>query len=211
MNRPTLYVFDFDGTLTKGDTFLPFLRHIFGKQKVIRTLVRFLPQLILMRLHILNNGKVKERLWCYLFKGMNADIVDTFAHSFAQRHTHLWRQTALQLIQTIHQSPLSTPEHTDISPLSNIVILTASLGCWVKPFVKQQIPNAHVIATEAETDNENRLTGQFATPNCYGQEKVTRLRQVLPQLHEYHIIAYGDSKGDKQILSIANESHYKAF
>ena len=55
------------------------------------------------------------------------------------------------------------------------------------------------------------VTGQSLTPNCYGIEKVKRLRKVFPDLARRHVIAYGDSKGDRELLAIAAEAHYKPF
>ena len=80
---------------------------------------------------------------------------------------------------------------------------------------------------------DGRLTGRFATPNCYGPEKVRRLKEYINEKVspvggglegwggkevsptggdlEGAIIAYGDSRGDKELLAYANEGHYKPF
>ena len=56
------------------------------------------------------------------------------------------------------------------------------------------------------------LTGRFISPNCYGIEKVRRIKQVLvePRSH-YYIIAYGDSRGDKEMLDYADEEYFRPF
>jgi phosphoserine phosphatase len=56
-----------------------------------------------------------------------------------------------------------------------------------------------------------RLTGRFLTKNCYGQEKVRRVTQVLPKRDNYILVAYGDSRGDKELLDYADVRHYKPF
>jgi phosphoserine phosphatase len=80
---------------------------------------------------------------------------------------------------------------------------------------------------------DGRLTGRFATSNCYGPEKVRRLKEYINEEVspaggdlegwggkevsptggdlEGAIIAYGDSRGDKELLAYANEGHYKPF
>ena len=56
-----------------------------------------------------------------------------------------------------------------------------------------------------------KLTGKFSTKNCFGIEKVNRIKEKY-NLSEYNVIyAYGNSSGDKEMLSIANEKYYKRF
>jgi phosphoserine phosphatase len=50
-----------------------------------------------------------------------------------------------------------------------------------------------------------------ASCNCYGEEKVRRIRASY-NLDEFnHIYAYGDSEGDKAMLDLAHEHDYKHF
>ena len=53
------------------------------------------------------------------------------------------------------------------------------------------------------------MTGNFIGNNCYGQEKVNRLLTSQPDRDEYTLIAFGDSRGDRELLAIADESHFK--
>jgi HAD superfamily phosphoserine phosphatase-like hydrolase len=87
-----------------------------------------------------------------------------------------------------------------------VLIVSASIDNWVQPF----FPDVKVIGTQVEV-RDGRLTGRFLTKNCYGQEKVNRLLELYPDRREYHLIAYGDSKGDKEMLTFADESYYKPF
>ncbi len=67
-----------------------------------------------------------------------------------------------------------------------------------------------LIATKFEIEN-NKISGKLLTKNCYGQEKVNRIRKQY-NLNDYnHIYAYGDSKGDKEMLELANFSFFKPF
>ena len=60
-------------------------------------------------------------------------------------------------------------------------------------------------------EREGVLTGRFLTKNCYGEEKVTRLLQLFPERTQYWLTAYGDSRGDFELLDFANESYYRPF
>ena len=68
----------------------------------------------------------------------------------------------------------------------------------------------NVLGTQIEVKNGN-LTGRFLTKNCYGQEKVNRILALYPDRNTYYLIAYGDSRGDKELLAFADEAHFKAL
>ena len=72
-----------------------------------------------------------------------------------------------------------------------------------------------VLGTQVETDKDRRLTGRFLSNNCYGAEKVERLCKLLPELRthrsDYFIEAFGDSRGDRELLAFADKAHYKPF
>ena len=55
------------------------------------------------------------------------------------------------------------------------------------------------------------ITGKTFQRNCYGPEKVKRIREKYNLSNYKYIYAYGNSRGDYEMLSIANESHYKPF
>ena len=60
------------------------------------------------------------------------------------------------------------------------------------------------IGTKVEVDPGGKLTGRFLTKNCYGPEKVNRLLEIEPDRRKYFLYAYGDSRGDKEILEFAD-------
>ena len=75
-----------------------------------------------------------------------------------------------------------------------VIIVSASMECWLKPWCVKT--NIDLMATRLEII-EGQLTGRFATKNCYGIEKVNRIKAQY-NLSEYDVIyAYGDSLGDK--------------
>ena len=87
---------------------------------------------------------------------------------------------------------------------------SASIYNWIKPFASD-LGIRDILSTEIEVDGEGCLTGFFSNKNCYGQEKVVRLLEQIPDLENNYLIVYGDSKGDSQLLKYANESHYRAL
>ena len=70
--------------------------------------------------------------------------------------------------------------------------------------------NLELIATRLEIKN-NKLTGKFASKNCYGMEKVNRIKKNY-NLDNYEVVyAYGDSMGDHQMLDLADIKYYRTF
>ena len=67
-----------------------------------------------------------------------------------------------------------------------------------------------LIATEAKF-KDGIYTGQFSTKNNNGNEKVNRIKKEIEGNKFDKIIAFGDTSGDKPMLSLAHESHYRFF
>ena len=59
-----------------------------------------------------------------------------------------------------------------------------------------------------EEDGNGNLTGRFLSKNCYGPEKVNRLLRVKPERDAYVLYAYGDSRGDKEMIEFADKGQY---
>ena len=186
--------FDFDGTLTTRDTLLAFIRYAKGTRAFLWGFLRHAHLLVLMKLGFYPNWKAKQRVFSYFFGGMSLDVFDALCQQFAADNRHLLRPEG---IQTVQQAQADGAE---------VLIVSASIDNWVQPF----FPSVKVVGTQIEVAN-GRLTGRFLTPNCYGEEKVRRILALYPDRHEYHLTAYGDSRGDKELLAFANESHYKPF
>jgi glycosyltransferase 2 family protein len=67
-----------------------------------------------------------------------------------------------------------------------------------------------LLCTELE-QVQGQWRPRLASPNCKGPEKVRRLEQHLGPLEGLTIEAYGDSKGDRELLCAASISHYRNF
>ena len=194
-----IYAFDFDGTLTTKDTLLEFIRFAKGSGQMFRGFLLFSPLLILMKLHLFPNWKVKQKIFSYFFKGMKIDDFNALCTRFAKQNRHLLRPAGIEKVrQTIDK------EHT------TVLIISASIDNWVRPFFDEIDKKTQVLGTQIEI-KEGRLTGQFTTKNCYGEEKVNRLTALYPHREAYELIAFGDSRGDKELLDFADKAFYKPF
>ncbi|MBQ7472657.1 MAG: haloacid dehalogenase-like hydrolase [Prevotella sp.] len=196
-NRQHLFLFDFDGTLTTRDTLLEFIRYACGTWMFLCGFLLYSPLLVLMKLHLYPNWKAKQRVFSFYFKGMSLSRFDELCQGFAEEKRSLLRPDMLEKLQQALQAG------------QRVLVVSASIDNWVRPFFDHQVT---VLGTQIET-TEGRLTGRFLTNNCYGAEKVNRVQTELAleegtfNREDYDITAYGDSRGDREMLAFADEGH----
>ena len=89
-----------------------------------------------------------------------------------------------------------------------IIVVSASANIWLKSWCSRN--SLELIATELEEIN-GKITGRLINGNCYGSEKVTRVKKVVNMQDYDEIYAYGDSRGDRELLDSADKSFYKPF
>ena len=198
MNK--IFAFDFDGTLTTRDTLLEFIRFACGTPRFLLGFLLYSPLLVLMKLRLYSNGKAKQKVFAHFFMGMTIEAFDALCQDFARTHRHLLRP---EVVRQLEQA---------LSEGAEVLIVSASIDNWVRPFFEGDRSQEsgdrrlHVIGTQIEV-TDGRLTGRFLTPNCYGQEKVHRILALYPNRSAYHLTAFGDSRGDREMLAFADEAH----
>ena len=193
--REKILFFDFDGTLTTKDTLLEFILYSCGNIRFLLGFLLYSPLLILMKFGLYPNWKAKQHVFNHFYNGMKIDDFNAVCRKFASDSRYLLRPEAVKEMETA------------MTEGTKVYVVSASIDNWVQPFFEF----AKVLGTKVEVIN-GMLTGRFITSNCYGPEKVRRIKQVLtePRSH-YYIIAYGDSRGDKEMLDYADEVHFRPF
>ncbi|HRP55562.1 HAD family hydrolase [Agriterribacter sp.] len=195
--KKSIAFFDFDGTITYKDTLFEIIKYQKGSVALYLGLLKLSPWLIAFKLQIISNDTAKQKLLSHFFKDMQLMDFQNKCDAFIeQKLPGLIRHRALQQIK----------EHFQNNTL--VVIVSASAENWVEGWCRQN--NIICIATKLET-REGKLTGKIEGKNCHGEEKVRRIKACF-HLDEYEMIsAYGDTKGDKPMLSLATSAHYKPF
>ncbi|MBR7030807.1 MAG: haloacid dehalogenase-like hydrolase [Prevotella sp.] len=189
-----IVAFDFDGTLTTKDTLIEFIRYACGTRAFLFGFLRYVHLLVLMKLGLYPNYKAKQKVFAHFFEGMKIEEFDGLCQRFAKDNQHLLRPKGVEAIQQAMDEG------------AEVLIVSASIDNWVREMITDPV----IIGTQIEI-KDGLLTGRFLTKNCYGQEKVNRILALYPHRSEYHLTAYGDSRGDKELLAFADESHYKPF
>lgn len=189
--------FDFDGTITTKDTLLEFIKFSKGTGAFYMGFLKHLPSLLAFKLKLIPNQKAKEKILKHFFAGTPLEIFNAQCHRFSKEMIpSLLRPAALREIQKLKEENYT------------LVLVSASPENWIAPWATGY--GFEVMGTRLET-KEGKLTGNIIGNNCYGDEKVCRIKEKFDPQNYTHIAAYGDSGGDKQMLALANNSYYKPF
>lgn len=191
--------FDFDGTLTRRDTLLPYLRRGLGWPRFLWALVRSSPWLAAFALRLISNHRAKARLLKFSLGGLTDAEIEQWSIAFVRQYLPgQWDPDTLARLRHHQQSGHCC------------VIVSASPGIYLHD-AGRALGVDGVICTELANCGGS-LTGSMATPNCHGQEKVRRLQAWLTG-HGFEktvtLHAYGDSSGDVPLLNLADYAHYQ--
>ncbi|MGE5457743.1 MAG: HAD-IB family hydrolase, partial [Methanococcaceae archaeon] len=190
-------LFDFDGTITKKDSFLEFIKFYNGRRSFIYGLILLSPILLLYRVGLIQNWKAKEILLTYFFKK------EPFK-KFCSKSTEFSSNIIPDLIKP--KALQTILEH--LSNGHRVIIVSASFETWLSDWCKKM--NLELIGSRIEV-RDGLVTGKIEGKNCHGAEKVKRLNEYLDIKQYPEIYAYGDSSGDLPLLNLANHRFYRFF
>lgn len=193
-----LAVFDFDGTITKKDTFNDFIAWRFGRLRLILALLLITPLIFLYLVRLLPNHIPKGMLFRLFFR-----------HKSHREFTEACGKYCAVRLNRLIRAEAATKIQWHLGQGHAVVIISASVLDWIEPWAKRNAIET-VIATEIEIER-GMLTGRFRSKNCYGSEKVNRLIAQYPDALDRIIYVYGDSYGDREMLAIATHPFYRKF
>ncbi|MCP3913052.1 MAG: HAD-IB family hydrolase [Actinomycetia bacterium] len=187
-NRPVA-AFDFDGTLARRDSLLPFLARLCGPGRVGLALTRawVAPP---AADGIERRDRIKAGLLERLLQDRRMDDVEEAGHGYAARLESRLRPT---MVERLHHHQGDGHE---------VVLVSASLAVYLRPLAAR-LGLDGVLAVELD-HVDGVLTGQMQGPNCRGPQKVARLREWEGGRPARPLWAYGDSRGDRELLAHAD-------
>jgi HAD superfamily hydrolase (TIGR01490 family) len=189
--RRTVAAFDFDGTLTRRDSLVPFLARAVGWSKVSRMLVSHAAMFTAVALGRHDRDMAKERVLVRTLAGVPVDTVNEAGRVYgAHLVAHKLRRSMLERVAWHRREG------------HDVVIVSASLRPYLDEVARRLGVDA-LLCTELEVDDGGRCTGRMTGGNCRGLEKATRLRAYLGD-GEVSLWAYGDSPGDREMLAMAD-------
>jgi HAD superfamily hydrolase (TIGR01490 family) len=195
--KRSIAFFDFDGTITRSDSFVLFLKYLVGYLRFYRGFLLLTPAIFLYLIRVLKDYQLKRIVSRYFLRGRSKEELEKHAKVFQQKILpDILREEALERIAWHHDQG------------HEVVLVSASFELWLKDFAEQY--KMILISSRLECI-KGIITGNLEGKNCKGVEKVSRIRESF-KIEEYdRVYAYGDSTGDKEMLEIADEKHFRPF
>lgn len=192
-------VFDFDGTLSRRDTLVPFLAKVAGPARFASVCARLGLSGARGTVDIRNRDEVKEEMIRLLFARRSEDELRSRGELYAR--DLLSDALRPMVVDRLHR-------HRGLGHTT--VIVSASLVYYLDP-VAREFGIDGVIGVEPEVV-DGRLTGALARPNVRAEEKSARLREWLGVAHEgplgVPMWGYGNTSGDHALLEMSDRAYW---
>ena len=142
--------------------------------------------------------KVKEKIVTTFFKGMLYEELQNLGVDYVNSQlNHLIKHEAYQKFKW----------HKEQGHFC--VLVSAAPEFYLQEWGKLHQFDA-ILATRLEVLPNRTISGKINGFNCWGPEKVKRLNELLGGKN-YQLYAYGDSRGDQELLQSADHSFYRSF
>jgi phosphatidylglycerophosphatase C len=184
---------DLDGTITRGDTYLAYLRHVLSRRpyRVLRCLG--------LPIHVakfgfgrITNSALKSLFLRAVLGGLRRDEIERHTREFIERRfARLVKPAALERIEW-HRTRGD-----------ELLLVSASLDVYAIA-IGAALGFDAVICTRAAWDGD-RLAGGLEGPNLLGDAKVEAVRRFLDaEGGSRHVTAYSDHHSDLPLLRFAD-------
>ncbi len=195
-----LAAFDFDGTLTRRDTLIPFLVGVAGPRDFAAAWARLGSLAARRRLDIGDRDEVKAQLVRLLLAGRTQRDLEARGGRYARDLLTGDRLRPL-VVDRVHA-------HRDRGDLC--VLVSASLVYYLEP-IAHELGIDGVVGVRPESV-DGVLTGELTRPNVRADQKVVQLDEWLeagdhrPAAGERS--AYGNTSGDHALLAAADHRYW---
>jgi HAD superfamily hydrolase (TIGR01490 family) len=192
MKARLVAVFDLDGTLTYGDTYMPYLVGFFVRHPWRIFRLWNLPwYMALYAFGKFNNSDLKQQFLISFLGGVKREQICIWTNIFLDK----------LLRRGIRKEALITLEKHRKNG-DHLVLLSASLDIYVKEFGCRLGFN-ETICTSVQWSN-GKLSGRLSSRNCHGREKISRLLSRCKKIDTTYFIAYADDISDIPLLSMVD-------
>lgn len=176
--------FDFDGTVARRDTFVPFLVAVHGRAKVAAAVAS-----------AVTGERSREAAKSIVLRRLLGGMREEDATRSGERYAEMLLSSPDALNTVVVDAVRSY-----VMGGGTAVLVSASLDLYLKPLAPRLGFHAALCSTMEVEDGV--LTGRLAGANCSGQEKVERLVAWAGGMPE-NLVAYGNSRGDLAMLNAA--------
>jgi len=186
---PGIAIFDLDRTMTSRGCFTPFILYVAKKYPS-----RFLsvPHIAVAAaaniFGFCQRDEVKLLMWRRVIGGISRGEIESLGATFSQT----WAQNQLR-----HQTRASIKKHQEAG--DRLILATAAMDVIAEAFGRT-LGFDEVICTRTDWTADNRVSGNFDGMNCYGEEKLRRVKMVLGNSAPPETLAYSDHITDLPLL-----------
>ncbi len=163
----TFALFDFDGTICKGDSIVSFLKYsLKHKQMTLKDLAKGLWGYTLYVFKRISSTQAKERGMAFL-KGKTQKEVEAFCQKwYDEKLSKKIFEKAKEEIKTHQKNHIK------------VLVVTASPDLYLNPF-KEDYGIIDIIGTRIDVDEKGICTGRISGENVRGLEKNLRIAEYL--------------------------------
>lgn len=192
-----IHAFDFDGTLTHKDSFVAFLKYLTGPYRFYIICILKIGIFIAYLFH--RDRGILKSLLLYSILGpiSRTDLLEKIAHFARDTGLKLFRDDAYLYWHSLDRAKIT------------VGIVTASPRLLVEAVSAPLNPD-FVLGSELGFDDNDRLLPYLAGPNCRCEHKVAALNAHFGRVVALDS-AYGDTKGDHDMLMIAQNRYFRFF
>lgn len=186
-------IFDLDGTLTKGDTYLPFLWVCLREFGFRKGSILLLPYYVLLYFcGRMTNSRLKEIFLSAVLSGIPLERLQPVSKRFVSA-----------LLKKKMNEPLTRALQLHLKEKHRVILATASVDLYVRE-IAERLGIPEVVCTSVEI-SDGTLTGQILGRNCHGEEKAARLEELLALSDLQRAVFYTDHHSDLPLLMRVGE------
>jgi HAD superfamily hydrolase (TIGR01490 family) len=192
-----LALFDFDGTITSGESFGPFVKALAPRWRVRIGGLLLAPLVIGYRLGWVSGITVRAAVVRIAFRGRDATAFDAAARTFSNDY----------LPTVVRPDALARIAWHRVRG-DRVVVVSGAFSEYLQPWCDSL--GLELVASALER-RDGRLTGRYAGAQCVLDEKIRRLRERVDLARFDRIHAYGDTPEDQPMLALAHERYYRTM
>lgn len=189
-----LALFDFDGTLTRSDTFTPFIYAAVHPTRLAFGRLLLAPWVAAYKLGWLSASAMRARIVAFGFRGRVESEIREAGARYARALPELIRPEVLERVRW-HQA------RGDV-----VVVVSASLEVYLAPYCAEL--GVALIGAQLES-HQGTLTGRYLAGDCTGVEKAQRVRDRYDLTNYADVFAYGDTEEDRDLLALASHRFFR--
>lgn len=190
-----LALFDFDGTITYGDTFSVFVRDTVSPGRLVAGQVLLAPLIAGYKLGVVSGSLLRTSVTGFGFRGLREDDIRQAGVRYAREVLHgVVRPQALERIQW-HKA------QGDV-----VVVVSASLDMYLADWCRHH--GLELICNELEA-HDGVLTGRYRHGDCHSDEKARRILARYNVGNFPTVYAYGDTSEDRAMLELAHRKYFR--